>query len=70
MKIDNNLSPIDIAMSGLRAQNKNMKAVSSNIANIRTTDAGNGEPYRRIEAKMRATNDGISCVEVEEIAGI
>jgi flagellar basal-body rod protein FlgC len=68
MKIDNNLSPIDIAMSGLRAQNKNMKAVSSNIANIRTTDAGNGEPYRRIEAKMRATNDGISCVEVEEIA--
>ncbi len=68
MKIDNNLSPIDIAMSGLRAQNKNMKAVSSNIANIRTTDTGNGEPYRRIEAKMRATNDGISCVEVEEIA--
>ena len=68
MKINNNLSPIDIAMSGLRAQNKNMKAISSNIANMRTTDAGNGEPYRRIEAKMRAANGGISCVEVEEMA--
>jgi len=68
MKINNNLSPIDIAMSGLKAQNKNMKAVSSNIANVRTTDAGNGEPYRRIEAKMRATNGGISCVEVEEMS--
>ncbi|MCK4887405.1 MAG: flagellar basal body rod protein FlgC [Planctomycetes bacterium] len=68
MKINNNLSPIDIAMSGLKAQNKNMKAVSSNIANVRTTDAGNGEPYRRIEAKMRAINGGISCVEVEEMS--
>ena len=67
MEINNSFSPIDIAMSGLRAQNKNMEAISSNIANMRTTDAGNGEPYRRIEAKMRATNNGISCVELEEI---
>ena len=67
MEISNNLSPIDIAMSGLRAQNKNMEVISSNIANMRTTDTGNGEPYRRIEAKMRAANGGISCVEVEGI---
>jgi len=67
MKIDNNFSPIDIAMSGLRAQNKSMKAISSNIANMRTTNAGNGEPYRRVEARMRAANDGISLVEAEAI---
>lgn len=67
MKISNSVSPIDIAMSGLKAQNKNMEAISSNIANMRTTDAGNGEPYRRIEAKMRAANSGISCVEVEKM---
>lgn len=68
MKINNNFSPVDIAMSGLRAQDKNMKAISSNIANMRTTDNGKGEPYRRIEARMRASNDGISCVEVDEMA--
>ena len=67
MEISNNLSPIDIAMSGLRAQNKNMEIISSNIANTRTTNAGDGEPYRRIEAKMRAANGGISCVEVEAV---
>ena len=68
MKINNNFSPIDIAMSGLKAQNKNMEAISSNIANMRTTDAGNGEPYRRISARMRASNEGISCVEVDGMA--
>ncbi|HPS54389.1 MAG TPA: flagellar basal body rod protein FlgC [Sedimentisphaerales bacterium] len=68
MEINNSYSPIDIAMSGLRAQDKNMKVISSNIANMRTTDNGKGEPYRRIEAKMRAANEGISCVEVDELA--
>ena len=53
MKIENGFGPIDIAVSGLRAQNKQMEVISSNIANARTTDAGKGEPYRRLEAISR-----------------
>lgn len=66
MSIDTNMfGTIDIAMSGLKAYNKQMKAISSNIANIRTTDAGNGEPYRRIEAMFKA--DGSGGVEISDL---
>jgi flagellar basal-body rod protein FlgC len=68
MKIENGFGPIDIAVSGLRAQNKQMEVVSSNIANARTTDAGKGEPYRRLEAIFKTETDDISGVEVERIA--
>lgn len=66
MSIDTNMfSTLDIAMSGLKAYNKQMQAISSNIANIRTTDAGNGEPYRRIEAMFKA--DGSGGVEISDL---
>lgn len=66
MSIDTNMfGTIDIAMSGLKAYNKQMTAISSNIANIRTTDAGNGEPYRRIEAMFKA--DGSGGVEISDL---
>ena len=68
MKIENAAGPIDIAVSGLRAQNKQMEVVSSNIANARTTNAGNGEPYRRLEAIFKTQKDHISGVQVERIA--
>ena len=68
MSISNISSPIDIAMSGLQAQNRSIEAISSNVANARTTDAGNGMPYRRLEAMLKATNDdGVSGVEVDDI---
>jgi flagellar basal-body rod protein FlgC len=67
MRIENALGPIDIAVSGLRAQNKQMEVISSNIANARTTDAGNGEPYRRLEVVLQTEKDGISGVAVESI---
>ena len=60
-------SPVDIAVSGMRAQGKHMEVVSSNIANARTTDAGNGQPYRRLEAVLRAQGEGITGVSVDEI---
>ena len=50
--------PIDIAISGMRAQNENISLISSNVANYRTTDAGNGEPYRRLEAKLKTEKNG------------
>jgi len=67
MKVGNTFGPIDIAVSGLRAQNKQMEVISSNIANARTTDAGKGEPYRRLEAAFKTQSDEISGVEVGRI---
>jgi flagellar basal-body rod protein FlgC len=63
------MGPIDIAVSGLKAQGRSVEIISSNIANARTTDAGSGEPYRRLEAVLK-TNDkpeslaGVSLVDV------
>lgn len=67
MRVENVLGPIDIAVSGLRAQNKQMEVISSNIANARTTDAGNGEPYRRLEVVLKTQKEDISGVEIESI---
>ncbi|MHC4483158.1 MAG: flagellar basal body rod protein FlgC [Planctomycetota bacterium] len=68
MEVDNIFGPIDIAISGLRAQGKQIEVISSNVANARTTDAGNGEPYRRLEAIFKTDDDGISGVSLKEIA--
>jgi flagellar basal-body rod protein FlgC len=67
VKVDNVFGPIDIAISGLRAQSKQMEVISSNVANARTTDAGKGEPYRRLEAILKAQGEDIGGVEVEKI---
>jgi len=66
MEIDNSFGPIDIAISGIRAQGRQMKEITSNIANARTSDAGNGEPYRRHEATFK-TDDDLGGVEVDQI---
>lgn len=68
MDIDNIFAPIDIAVSGLKAQGKQMEVISSNIANAQTVDAGTGQPYRRLEAIFRTAADSISGVELDEIA--
>jgi flagellar basal-body rod protein FlgC len=66
MKIDNSFGPIDIAISGIRTQGRQMKEITSNIANARTSDAGNGEPYRRHEATFK-TDDDLGGVKIDEI---
>jgi flagellar basal-body rod protein FlgC len=66
MEVDSSFGPIDIAVSGLRAQGKQMKLISSNIANARTSDAGNGEPYRRLQAEFK-TDDDLGGVELDKI---
>jgi flagellar basal-body rod protein FlgC len=65
MKIDSTFGPVDVAVSGLRAQSKNIEVISSNVANIQTTDAGKGQPYRRLEAVFKNNKDG--GVDVEKI---
>ena len=47
MEVTHGLGPIDIAVSGLKAQSKQIEVISSNVANSRTVDSGKGEPYRR-----------------------
>ena len=69
MSIDSSMfSTIDIATSGLKAYSKQMEVVGSNMANIHTTDAGNGEPYRRLIAKFESKDDGSGGVEIAELA--
>jgi flagellar basal-body rod protein FlgC len=67
MEIDRTFGPIDIAVSGMRAQGRHIEVISSNIANARTTDAGNGQPYRRLEAVLKTQDEGISGVILDEI---
>jgi len=66
MEVDNVFDPIDITISGLRAQGKQMEIISSNVANARTTDAGRGEPYRRLEAVFKSDGD-IEGVKIDKI---
>ena len=67
MSVDNIFGPVDIAISGLRAQGKQMEVISSNVANARTTDAGKGQPYRRLDAQFKTDDDGVSGVSLDEI---
>ncbi|MHC4806648.1 MAG: flagellar basal body rod protein FlgC [Planctomycetota bacterium] len=67
MEVDNTFGPIDIAISGLQAQSRQMEVISSNVANARTTDTGKGEPYRRLEAMFKTEGDGIGGVSIDEI---
>jgi flagellar basal-body rod protein FlgC len=67
MEVNTSFGPIDIAISGLRAQSKNMEVISSNVANAQSTDDGNGQPYRRLEAVLKAEGDSIGGVSLEEI---
>ena len=68
MEINSNMfGAIDIAVSGLKAYGKQMEVVSSNIANARTTDAGNGQPYRRIDSVFKAMEEGVGGVEISDL---
>lgn len=68
MRVDSaTVGTIDIAVSGLRASNRQMQVVGSNIANIQTTDAGDGQPYRRLIADFKTKKGGIGGVEVADV---
>jgi len=67
MTVDKVFSPVDIAISGMRAQGKHMEVISSNIANARTADAGQGQPYRRLETTFRTEDEGVSGVIVDDV---
>ncbi|OHB54133.1 MAG: flagellar basal body rod protein FlgC [Planctomycetes bacterium GWF2_42_9] len=66
---ENSIGSMDIAISGMRAQSRNIEVLSSNVANAQSTDNGNGQPYRRLEAVMRSNGEGIGGVTTEDIIG-
>ncbi len=68
MEVNSGFSPIDIAISGLRAGRKRIEVISSNVANAQSTDNGNGEPYRRLEAVFKTDGDGLGGVILDEVA--
>ncbi len=68
MEVNTGFSPIHIAISGLRAQGKRMEVISSNVANAQSTDNGNGQPYRRLEAVFKTDGDGLGGVVLDELA--
>lgn len=71
MRVENTFGPVDIAISGMRAQNTQMELISSNIANARTVDNGQGQPYRRLQALFRTDNEddnGVAGVGIDDIA--
>ncbi len=65
----NSIGPIDIAISGMRAQGKNIEVLSSNVANAQSTDDGAGQPYRRLETMLKTDSDGMNGVTMEDIVG-
>ena len=68
MNTNGSFGPIDIATSGLKAQNQKIRVITGNVANAQSTDNGNGQPYRRLEAVLKTAGDGINGVVLDEIA--
>jgi flagellar basal-body rod protein FlgC len=60
-------TPVDIAVSGLRAQAMRMSVIANNIANAQTTNTGSGQPYRRNEVTFSTDMEGLGGVEIEGV---
>ena len=56
---------IDIAVSGLKAQNARLSVIGNNIANADTTHAADGKPYRRQELVL-SSSGGLVGVKVQK----
>ncbi|MEI8192010.1 MAG: flagellar basal body protein, partial [candidate division NC10 bacterium] len=53
-------SPVDIAISGLRAESMRLNVIASNIANAETTRTANGQPYRRKDVVFSTDPRGLA----------
>jgi flagellar basal-body rod protein FlgC len=58
-------APIDIAVSGLRAQSAKLNVIGNNIANADTTHGPDGKPYRRQQVVL-STGEGQQGVRVQQ----
>jgi len=60
-------NPIDIAVTGMRAEGLRLKVISNNIANANTTRTPRGGPYRREELEVSTDPDTLSGVTIDKI---
>lgn len=67
MEIKNIPSPVDIAVSGLRAESLRMNVISANIANANTSRTDAGGPYRRKDVIFSALMDQLEGVKVDQV---
>ncbi len=61
------LSPVDIAVSGLRAESLRMKVISNNIANSNTTHTAAGGPFCRQDVLLRTNENVLSGVNISDV---
>lgn len=66
MALDKIASPVDLAVSGMRAESTRMHVTANNIANANTSRGPNGQPYRRQRVSLTA-KDGIAGVKVNGV---
>lgn len=67
MSVNGASNPIDIAVSGLRAESTRMNVIANNIANSGTSRTSSGGPYRRMEVVL-STDGPLGGVQVQQIA--
>jgi flagellar basal-body rod protein FlgC len=67
MEIKNIASPVDIAVSGLKAEGLRMNVISANIANANTSRTEEGGPYRRKDVVFSTLMDRMGGVNVEGV---
>jgi flagellar basal-body rod protein FlgC len=67
MGIDRIASPVDVAVSGLKAESLRMGVVANNIANSNTTRTAGGGPFRRQTVVLSTDPSAISGVTIQQV---
>jgi flagellar basal-body rod protein FlgC len=68
MNVGKVTSPVDIAVSGLRAESVRLKVIANNIANVNSSRTPDGKPYRRQDTILASTKEPLSGVKVVKIS--
>ena len=64
MSVSGIYSPVDTAVSGMRAQSARVRVISANIANAFTSRTPSGGPYRRQSVVLSALPDELAGVRI------
>jgi len=67
MGIDRISSPVDVAVSGLKAESLRMNVVANNIANSNTTRTADGGPFRRQTVALSAAPGALGGVTIQAV---
>lgn len=67
MGVESVVSPVDIAVSGLRAQSLRINVIANNIANASSRTVS-GRPYRRQQVLLETGPEDLTGVTVVEVA--